>query len=96
MNAWERLVYYINDVFSNNYKEYRTIYRQDILGISRSPWTIDNYRRLLELGGYLKTIRPGVYQVVRRVPYTLGKRQLMWKVYPECMKREKQSRKKYY
>jgi hypothetical protein len=29
------------------------------------PWTIDNYRRYLTKAGYLSTIKPGVYEILK-------------------------------
>jgi len=85
MNKWELVCFYINRKYR---KGFRVIGRQDILKfvygekIPSKPWTVDGYRRMLQLGEYIQTIQPGVYKILKYVPLGLKKRELRKKVYP--------------
>ena len=93
MNKWELVCFSINRRYR---KGFITIGRQDILKfvyygekIPSKPWTVDGYRRMLQLGGYIETIKPGVYKILKYIPLGLKKRELRKKVYPKTYYYEK-------
>ena len=93
MNLWEKTLFFVN----GNYRAgLGFVKRKDMLKFvygenlrKQKIYTIDSYRRMLELGGFVEKVKPGVYKIVKYVPLGLGKRELRKKVYPDTYYYEK-------
>ena len=57
--------------FLNRHEIGDKINRKDILKYIKhnSHWTLDGYRNILTHLGYLNTIKPGVYELIRKISY---------------------------
>jgi len=69
ISKWDKLVNYINSKKRGECIS-RQVMLKELMGWygHHRPTTYDKYRRLLELGGYLRTTAPGRYKKVKKVP----------------------------
>lgn len=86
MSKWKRLINLLN----KRYDKYPIVNRQFIMiyihGEKRKwyGYTIDCYRRILEVLGYLEKVKPGIYRVIKRIPEDLNYKEAKYTAYYGC------------
>lgn len=85
-NIWKSLITLLN----TRYDKYPEVKRQFIMvyiydkKMKWYPYTVDSYRRILELLGYLEKIKPGLYKMIKRIPENLTLKRAKYTAYPAC------------
>lgn len=99
INIWENVITCLKK-YDNPLSGYM-ISRQELLlcvyGYGKKKrWytTVDIYRRYLSKAGYLKSLKPGVYQILK-IPYGKSTIQIKEEAYPGYIARQKELREKY-
>jgi hypothetical protein len=75
-SALEKVLNYIR-----SYEIGENIFRGGIIQFGRGQ-TADNYRNYLAKAGYLKTIKPGKYQYIKKIPINMNYGKLVNEAYP--------------